>query len=179
VSRVGKNPIPIPEKVTVQVNKNYVTVKGPKGQLEQKIDPSIQVKIENNTVILQRSADNRPQRAFHGLYRSLIANMVAGVEHGFSKKLEIVGVGYRADMKGKTLVLQLGFAHPIILHPPKEISITVETPTNLTVVGISKELVGLVAAKIRSFKPPEPYKGKGIHYLGETIRRKAGKSAGG
>ena len=178
MSRVGKNPIPIPEKVTVRVEKNRVTVTGPKGELEQKVDPSIQVVVENGAVLLKRSAENRQQRAFHGLYRALIANMVAGVEKGFFKKLEIVGVGYRAELKGKTLVLQLGFAHPIILQPPSGITITVETPTNLTVNGVSKELVGLVAAKIRSFKPPEPYKGKGIHYLGEKIRRKAGKSAG-
>ncbi len=178
MSRIGKAPIPIKDGVTVNIKKNMVHVKGPKGELEQKIDSSIKVTINENIIELTRASDTRKQRAFHGLYRSLIANMIAGVYEGFSKQLEIIGVGYRAELKGKSLVLQLGFSHPIVYLAPDTIDITVPNQTNISVTGVSKELVGLVAAKIRSFKPPEPYKGKGIRYLGESVRRKAGKSAG-
>ncbi len=178
MSRIGKAPIPIKEGVTVNIKKNLVHVKGPKGELEQKVDPSIKVTINENTIEVTRASENRKHRAFHGLYRSLIANMVAGVHEGFSKQLEIIGVGYRAELKGKSLVLQLGYSHPIVYIAPDTIDITVPNQTNIGISGVSKELVGLVAAKIRSFRPPEPYKGKGIRYFGESVRRKAGKSAG-
>ncbi len=178
VSRIGKAPIPIPEGVTVEIKKNVVKAKGPKGELEQKVDPSISVKIENGQIVLTRPTDNQHHRALHGLYRSLVANIVNGVSTGFSKRLEIIGVGYRAEKKGKAVVFNLGYSHPIVLIPPDGIEITIDTPTNLTVSGSDKQLVGQVAAKIRSFRPPEPYKGKGIRYAGEMIRRKAGKSAG-
>jgi len=178
VSRIGKAPIPIKDGVTVNIKKNLVHVKGPKGELEQKIDSSMKVTITENTIEVIRSSENRKHRAFHGLYRSLIANMITGVYECFSKQLEIIGVGYRAELKGKSLVLQLGFSHPIVYLAPDTIEITVPNQTNIHISGVSKELVGLVAAKIRSFRPPEPYKGKGIRYFGESVRRKAGKSAG-
>ncbi|HHM23411.1 MAG TPA: 50S ribosomal protein L6 [Bacteroidetes bacterium] len=178
MSRIGKAPIPIPDGVTVDIKKNVVTVKGPKGELQQKVHPDIKVKVEDGQVVLKRPTDNRHHRAMHGLYRSLIANMVTGVSAGFERKLEIVGVGYRAEKKGRSVVFSLGYSHPIVFLPPEGIEIAVEGPTNVTVSGIDKQLVGQVAAKIRSFRPPEPYKGKGIRYAGEHIRRKAGKSAG-
>ena len=177
MSRIGKAPISIPDGVTVNIEKNIVTIKGPKGEIEQKVDPSITVSVENGSIQLSRPTDHRQHRSFHGLYRSLIANMVTGVSTGFSKRLEIVGVGYRAELKGKSLVLQLGYSHPIVFAAPAGIEIKVPAPTGIEVSGISKELVGLVAAKIRSFRPPEPYKGEGIRYFGESVRRKAGKSA--
>jgi len=178
VSRIGKAPIPIPDGVTVEIKKNLVTVKGPKGELQQKVDPDIKVKVEDNQIVLKRPTDNRRHRSLHGLYRSLIANMVTGVSQGFMRRMEIVGVGYRAEKKGKAVVFSLGYSHPIVFVPPEGIDISVDTPTNITINGIDKQLVGQVAAKIRSFRPPEPYKGKGIRYAGEHIRRKAGKSAG-
>jgi len=178
VSRVGKAPIPIPEGVEVKIEKNVVKVKGPKGELEQWVDPSIQVRIEDGQVILTRPSDNRHHKALHGLYRSLVANMVEGVSRGFEKKLQIEGVGYRAEKKGKAVVFALGFSHPIVFIPPEGVQIEVASPTELTISGCDKQLVGQTAAKIRSFRPPEPYKGKGIRYADEVIRRKAGKSAG-
>ena len=178
MSRIGKAPIPIPDGVTVEIKKNVVKVKGPKGELEQKVHPDITVKVADNQVLVKRPTDNRHHRAMHGLYRSLIANMVTGVSQGFSRRLEIIGVGYRAEKKGKAVVFSLGYSHPIVFVPPEGIDISVDTPTNLTINGIDKQLVGQVAAKIRSFRPPEPYKGKGIRYAGEYVRRKAGKSAG-
>jgi large subunit ribosomal protein L6 len=177
VSRIGKVPISIPDGVTAKIEKNVVKIKGPKGEIEQKVDPSITVSVEDGLVKVERPTDNRQHRSFHGLYRSLIANMITGVSEGFSKKLEIIGVGYRVELKGRSLVLQLGYSHPIVCAPPDGIDIIVAAPTKFEVTGISKELVGLVAAKIRSFRPPEPYKGKGIRYVGENVRRKAGKSA--
>jgi large subunit ribosomal protein L6 len=177
VSRIGQSPIPVLEGVTVEIKKNLVKVKGPKGELDQKVDPSITVKMDDGAVVLSRPTDNRQHRALHGLFRSLIANMVTGVSEGFSKRLQIVGVGYRAEMKGNSVVFQLGYSHPIVLTPPDGIEIKIDSPTDLTVSGISKELVGLIAAKIRSLRPPEPYKGKGIRYWDESVRRKAGKSA--
>ena len=177
MSRIGKVPISIPDGVTAKVEKNVVKIKGPKGEIEQKVDPSITVSLKDGLIQLERPTDHRQHRAFHGLYRSLIANMVAGVSEGFSKKLEIIGVGYRVELIGRSLVLQLGYSHPIVCAPPDGIDIIVNAPTKFEVTGISKELVGLVAAKIRSFRPPEPYKGKGIRYVGENVRRKAGKSA--
>ena len=177
MSRIGKAPISIPDGVTVDIKKNIVRVKGPKGELEQKVDPAIQVSVDNDSIQIERPTNNRQHRAFHGLYRSLIANMVMGVSEGFSKQLEIIGVGYRAEIRGKSLLLQLGYSHPIVYLAPEGIDIKAPNPTNIQVSGINKELVGLVAAKIRSFRPPEPYKGKGIRYQGEQVRRKAGKSA--
>lgn len=178
MSRIGKAPIPIPEGVTVEINKNVVRVKGPRGELEQWVDPAITVKIEDSTVVLTRPSDSRRHKALHGLYRSLIHNMVTGVTQGFSKKLEIVGVGYKAEKKGKAVVFSLGYSHPIVFIPPEGVQIDLESPTLFTVSGYDKQLVGQTAAKIRSFRPPEPYKGKGIKYVDEMIRRKAGKSAG-
>ncbi len=177
MSRIGQSPIPVLEGVTVEIKKNLVKVKGPKGELDQKVDPSITVKMGDGAVVLSRPTDNRQHRALHGLFRSLIANMVTGVTEGFSKRLQIVGVGYRAEMKGNSVVFQLGYSHPIVLTPPDGIEIKIDSPTDLTVSGVSKELVGMIAAKIRSFRPPEPYKGKGIRYWDERVRRKAGKSA--
>jgi large subunit ribosomal protein L6 len=178
VSRVGNAPIRIPDGVNVEVKKNIVHVKGPKGEIQKKYDPSISVEIDDGIIYVKRPTNNRQHRAFHGLYRSLIYNMVTGVKDGFSKQLEIIGVGYRAELKGKVLSLQLGYSHPILFVPPEGINISVENPTTIKVDGIDKELVGLVSAKIRSFRPPEPYKGKGIRYSDESVRRKAGKSAG-
>ncbi len=176
MSRIGKAPIPIPEGVTIDLKKNTVRVKGPKGELEQWIDPAIGVKVKDNEVVVTRPSDNRNHRSLHGLYRSLINNMVEGVSKGFEKRLEIVGVGYRAEKKGKSVTFVLGYSHPIVFIPPEGIEVGVESNTQVVVRGINKELVGLVAAKIRSFRPPEPYKGKGVRYAGEEIRRKAGKS---
>jgi len=177
VSRIGKVPISIPDGVTVKIEKNVVKIKGTKGEIEQKVDPSITVSVKDGLIQVDRPTDHRQHRSFHGLYRSLIANMITGVSEGFSKKLEIIGVGYRVELKNRSLVLQLGYSHPIVYAPPDGIEIAVATPTSFNVSGVSKELVGLVAAKIRSFRPPEPYKGKGIRYVGENVRRKAGKSA--
>ncbi|HDI51258.1 MAG TPA: 50S ribosomal protein L6 [Bacteroidetes bacterium] len=176
MSRVGKVPIEIPQGVKIETRESSIKVNGPKGELSRTIDPALTIKIEDGKIYLKRPTDSRYHRSLHGLYRSLIANMVTGVSEGFQKRLEIVGVGYRAEKKGKSLVLQLGFSHPIVFFPPEGIDIVVESPTSIVVNGIDKELVGLVAAKIRSFRPPEPYKGKGIRYAGEYVRKKAGKS---
>lgn len=179
MSRIGKLPITIPEKVTVEVAKdNTITVKGPKGELSKKLPEQINITVDNGQIIASRKNDEKVNRALHGLTRALIANMVEGVLNGYSKKLEIVGVGYKAEMKGKKLVLNLGYSHPIIVGVPANLSISTPIPNEIVVSGIDKELVGLVAAKIRSFRKPEPYKGKGIKYEGEHIRRKAGKTAG-
>jgi large subunit ribosomal protein L6 len=166
----------LPEGVTIDIKKHTVRVKGPKGELEQRVDPAIGVEVKNNEILVSRPSDNRNHRSLHGLYRSLIHNMVEGVSKGFEKRLEIVGVGYRAEKKGKSVTFILGYSHPIVFIPPEGIEVGVENNTQVYVRGINKELVGLVAAKIRSFRPPEPYKGKGVRYAGEEIRRKAGKS---
>lgn len=178
MSRIGKKPIEIKKGVTVEILDGLIKVKGPKGELTQTYNPKISIKIENNQVVLTRSSDEKQVRAFHGLYRALIQNMIYGVTEGYTKKLEIVGVGYRAEWKGRGLQLALGYSHPIFFIPPKEVKVEVPTPTNIVVSGIDKQLVGQIAAKIRSFRPPEPYKGKGIRYEGEQIIRKAGKTAG-
>jgi len=178
VSRVGKKPIPLPEGIEFKREGNTVTVKGPKGELKREIHPQIQTEVENGEIVVKRPSDNKMYRALHGLYRSLIANMVEGVAKGFEKKLEIRGVGYRAEMRGNRLTLHLGYSHPIVFVPPEEIKVECENPTSIKVSGIDKELVGQVAAKIRSFRKPEPYKGKGIRYEGEYVREKAGKTAG-
>ncbi len=179
MSRIGKLPINLPENVTVSVAEgNVVTVKGPKGELVQTFTDKVGIKVDGNVVQVERFDEQKSSRSIHGLTRALIANMVEGVSNGFTKKLEIVGVGFKAEMKGKKLLLTLGYSHPIIMSVPDSITLSTPSPTEITVTGIDKALVGLVAAKIRSFRKPEPYKGKGIKYSGEQIRRKAGKAAG-
>jgi large subunit ribosomal protein L6 len=177
VSRVGKKPISIAAGVKVERQQQEVRVKGPKGQLTATVHPSIGFDIKDDQILVTRSSELKPVRALHGLWRALMQNMIVGVTQGYQKKLELVGVGYRAEMKGKKLQLLLGFSHPILFQPPEGITIEVPVQTNITISGIDKQLVGLVAAKIRSFRPPEPYKGKGVKYEGEYIRRKAGKAA--
>ncbi len=177
MSRIGRVPIKILPGVEVKIEDALVTVKGPKGQLQQQVDPGLQIEREGDQLIVKRPNDERKWRSLHGLTRTLINNMVVGVSQGFSKTLVIEGVGYRAEMKGKGIQLALGYSHPIYFVPPEGIEIKVESPTRIVVSGIDKVLVGQVAAKIRSFRPPEPYKGKGIRYEGEYIRRKAGKTA--
>lgn len=182
MSRIGKLPVPLTDKVDFSIGAdNLITVKGDKGTSTLKIHPNITVEKNENEVIVKRSSDIKEDRALHGLYRALINNMVVGVTEGYSKKLEIYGVGFRAAMTGDLLELNLGYSHPIFFVPPEGITIEVDTKTSkqpiLVISGIDKELVGQVAAKIRSFRKPEPYKGKGIRYYGEQIRRKAGKSA--
>lgn len=176
MSRVGKEPIEIPSGVTVTVSGSNVKVKGGKGNLEMNFRDEIKVLVEGSTVIVTRVDDTRGARSLHGLTRSLIANMVKGVSEGFEKKLEIVGVGYRADVKGSNLNLLLGFSHPIDYALPAGIKASVEKQTLITLNSADKQLLGQVAAEIRGFRPPEPYKGKGIKYEGEVIRRKAGKA---
>jgi len=177
VSRIGRKPVRIPKGVKVEVKNGAVKVTGTKGELSAAIHPDVTVEVKGEEVLVTRHADLKEQRSLHGLFRALIANMVTGVTTGFSRKLELVGVGYRAELKGKVLQLALGYSHPIVFRPPDSIKIEAPTQTNITVSGIDKQLVGLVAAKIRSLRPPEPYKGKGIKYEGEYIRRKAGKTA--
>ena len=177
MSRIGKTPVNIPEKVKIDVSDGKVTVEGPKGSLEYDYPGEITVRIDDNQVIFERPSDVKRIRALHGLTRALIANMVTGVTEGFKRILEIHGVGYRAEMKGKNLQLMLGFSHPIFVVPPPGITIEVEGTNKIKVSGIDKQLVGQVAATIRKFRPPEPYKGKGVRYEGEIVRRKAGKTA--
>jgi large subunit ribosomal protein L6 len=178
VSRIGKKPITLPAGVTVTRDGEVIRVKGPKGQLQARITTIVDVAIEANEVNVTRRDDGPQSRSMHGLSRTLIGNMVEGVTEGFTRRLEIVGVGYRAELRGKALLLNLGFSHPIMFVPPSDVTLDVPAPTNIGITGIDKQLVGQVAAKIRSFRPPEPYKGKGIKYQGEQVRRKAGKSAG-
>jgi len=178
VSRIGKKPVEIPNGVTVTLNGNEVTVKGPKGQLSRSFQSAVEIKQENDTLVVTRKDDQKESRALHGLTRSLIQNMVTGVSDGYKKTLDIVGVGYKVEAKEQNLLLSLGYSHPIYFIPPDDVSLQVTTPTQIVISGINKESVGLVAAKIRSLRKPEPYKGKGIKYSNETIRRKAGKTAG-
>lgn len=180
MSRVGKAPIPIADKVTVEINGSNISVKGPKGTLERTIVTEINVAKEDNTLIVTRSTDQKKHRALHGLTRALINNMVVGVSQGFKKELKIIGVGYRAELKGKSaLVMSLGYSHPIVFQIPEGIKVEVLAKENiLNIEGIDKELVGAVAAKIRSFRKPEPYKGKGVRYIDEFVKIKAGKTAG-
>lgn len=177
MSRIGKQPIPVPAGVEVTVNGNEVTVKGPKGTLCQAFGSEMGIALENDEVIVTRPSDERRHRSLHGLTRTLIANMVTGVSQGYKKDLEIVGVGYRAALKGSDLDLSLGFSHPVIVTPEEGISFEVPAPTKITVHGIDKQRVGQVAAEIRKIRPPEPYKGKGVRYAGEHVRRKLGKAA--
>ena len=178
MSRIGKKIIALPKGVTIEQKASAVTVKGPKGTLSQELPEGISAKVENNEITFTRKNDEPRQRALHGLSRALINNMVVGVTDGFTKKLDMVGVGYKAEKKGKFVQFNLGYSHPVYLLAPDDIAITILTPTSLTVSGIDKQLVGAVAAKIRSIRPPEPYKGKGVKYSDETIIRKAGKTAG-
>jgi len=181
MSRIGKMKIPIPAGVTVRISGDEVTVKGPKGELTNKIPPRISLTMESNSlrVVPDTDAPDPHLKAIHGMVRAVVANLVTGVSNGFTKSLEIVGTGYRAQMEGKKLVLYLGFAKPVEFAPPAGIQITVESPTRVDVGGIDRVLVGQVAADIRALKRPEPYKGKGIRYVGEYVRKKAGKAAVG
>jgi large subunit ribosomal protein L6 len=176
MSRVGKAPIELPSGVELTNKDNVVVVKGPKGSLAQEIDPRVSLSIEDGVVSLVRDSDEREVRALHGLYRALIANMVVGVSAGYSKELQAVGVGYRGSLKGNTLELQVGYSHPVSIEAPEGITFEVPEPTKFIVSGIDKQLVGQVAANIRAVRPPEPYKGKGIRYADEYVRRKAGKA---
>lgn len=178
MSRVGKQPIPIPDGVSIDVKESQLSVKGPKGNLSQDIPPEIKVKRNEKEIVVESTGGTKRHRSFHGLFRALINNMIIGVSKGFKRNLEIQGIGYTAALKGKNLVLNLGFSHSILFKPPSEVELEVPSRTEISVAGINKQLVGEIAAKIRSFKPPEPYKGKGIRYLGEKVRRKVGKTAG-
>ena len=179
MSRIGKKEITLPKGVEVSKNGNAVMVKGPKGTLTTQLIQGIDVKIENNVVAFTRSDEEKKSRAFHGLVRALVANNVRGVTEGFKKELDIVGVGYRAEVKGKEVVFQLGYSHPVRFAVPKGIDIAVDAKTgHITVTGIDKQQVGQTAAEIRALREPDPYKGKGIKYSDEVIRRKAGKAAG-
>jgi large subunit ribosomal protein L6 len=176
MSRIGKRPIPVPPKVTVTINGQHVAVKGPKGELSRTLPPEVEVVQEGDTVLVNRRNESRPARQRHGLCRTLIANMVEGVSQGFQKRLEIQGVGYRALVQGRNLVLNVGYSNPVQIEPPDGIQVAVENNTNVIVSGIDKEIVGNTTARIRAVRPPEPYKGKGIRYAGEVVRRKAGKA---
>jgi large subunit ribosomal protein L6 len=178
MSRIGRKIIAIPKGVTITLKDGALSVKGPKGQLEQQIPAEITGKVEGEELSFTRASDDRRVRALHGLSRALANNMVVGVTAGFQKKLELVGVGYKAEKRGKWVQFALGYSHPVILVPPDEVTVDVVLPTQITVSGIDRQLVGAVAAKIRSIRPPEPYKGKGVKYSDEKIRRKAGKTAG-
>ena len=177
MSRVGRSPIPLPQGVDVTVAGGHVTVKGPMGALEVDINPRLTVEVEDGEVRVQRPGDGRQDRAQHGLARSLIANAITGVSQGFAKNLEIQGVGYRCAMKGSTLELSLGFSHPVSVEPPAGVTIVAPEPTKITVSGIDKQLVGQVAANIRSLRPPDSYHGKGVRYQGEFVKLKPGKAA--
>lgn len=178
MSRIGKKPVEIPKGVTVNLDGSHIKVKGPKGELFKTIHPLIKTEIVEGELRVTRPNDLKESRALHGLTRALIQNMVVGVTESYKKTLEIVGVGYKAELKGKNLLLNIGYSHPIYFVPPEEIKLEVPAPTQIIISGNDKELVGLIAAKIRSFRKPEPYKGKGIKYSDERIIRKAGKTAG-
>jgi large subunit ribosomal protein L6 len=177
VSRIGRKPVPIAKGVKVQLTDGRIKIAGPKGELSAAVPPSIAIDIKQDEILLTRSSDIKAQVALHGTWRALINNMIKGVSEGFVRKLEIVGVGYKAEVKGKKIQFALGYSHPILFEAPAGIKIEIPAPTNVTISGIDKQLVGQVAAKLRSFRPPEPYKGKGVKYEGEYIRRKAGKAA--
>lgn len=176
MSRIGKKPIPVPANVTITVDGANVKVKGPKGELDRKIRPEMDLEQEDGQLLVKRPSDSKEHRALHGLTRALLANMVEGVTSGYRKTLEIVGVGYRAEKKGKALVLNVGYSHVVRYPEPAGITLSTSGPTTVVIEGIDKEKVGQVAAEIRSVRPPEPYKGKGIRYQGEQVRRKAGKT---
>lgn len=176
MSRIGKRPISIPQKVTITIAEQHVAVKGPKGELSRTLPPEVEVLQEGENLVVNRRNESRAARQRHGLCRTLVANMVEGVSQGFQRKLEIQGVGYRAQAQGRNLNLVVGYSHPVLIEPPEGIQFIVEGNTNITVTGIDKEIVGNIAAQIRAVRPPEPYKGKGIRYSGELVRRKAGKT---
>jgi large subunit ribosomal protein L6 len=176
MSRIGKRPISIPNKVTVSIDGQAVAVKGPKGELSRVLPSEVEVVQEGETILVKRRDDSRVARQRHGLSRTLVANMVEGVSQGFQRQLEIIGVGYRAQMQGKNLILNVGYSNPVQIEPPDGIQMAVENNTNVIVTGIDKEIVGNTAARIRAVRPPEPYKGKGIRYAGEVVKRKAGKA---
>jgi large subunit ribosomal protein L6 len=179
MSRIGKQPVEIPSGVDVVVDGQRVAVTGPRGSLEQTFHPEVRITKDDGTIVLERTAEDGFHRGLHGLTRTLIANMVVGVTQGYEKRLEVVGVGYRAVLKGSDLELALGFSHPVHVQAPKGIEFEVPTPTRITIRGIDKQLVGEVAANIRKVRKPEPYKGKGVRYEGEFVRKKAGKAAKG
>ena len=178
MSRIGRKPITIPSGVTVTVDGSTVKVKGPKGELSRTFEPSMKVRQEGNELLVERPNDEKREKALHGLTRALLSNMVTGVTEGFKKTLEIIGVGYRAEKKGKNLVVSVGYSHPVNYPEPEGITLTTPAPTTIVIEGVDKQKVGQVAAELREFRPPEPYKGKGIRYQGEQVRRKAGKTAG-
>lgn len=176
MSRIGKQPIPVPPGVDVKIDGNTVRIKGPKGQLERELHQDMIIKYEENKLVVERPTDNKTHRSLHGLTRSLINNMVVGVTAGFQKNLELVGVGYRASKQGDKLVLAVGYSHPVEIQPEVGLEIEVPAPTKIRIKGLDKEKVGALAAAVRAVREPEPYKGKGIKYEGERIRRKAGKA---
>ena len=175
MSRIGRWPIPIPKNAEIKLQDGIITIKGPKGQLQRKVHPKVQVNIDNSEIVIAVSDNTKESKPLHGLFRVLIGNMVKGVTEGFERSLEIVGVGYRAEMQGRNAIFNLGYSHPINYELPEGIEAKIDK-NRVTVSGIDKELVGMTAAKIRSFRKPEPYKGKGIKYVDEVIRKKAGKA---
>ncbi|MBS4028368.1 MAG: 50S ribosomal protein L6 [Ignavibacteriales bacterium] len=177
MSRIGRKPIPLPAGVEVKKEGESISVKGPKGMLSAKVHSSVKIEITKEEVLCSVSSEGKMVKALHGLWRAILSNMVVGVTKGHDKKLEITGVGYKAELIGKRLKLSLGYSHPILVMAPQGITVTAPTPTSILVSGADKALVGQLASKLRSFRPPEPYKGKGIRYEGEHIRRKAGKAA--
>ena len=177
MSRIGRKPIAVPDGVTVEIRPGSVAVRGPKGELSERVSPEMAVSQEDGRVVVTRPTDRGDHRALHGLTRTLVANMVTGVTQGFEKRLEIQGVGYRAALRGRDLEMQLGFSHPVTVKAPDDITFEVPQPTQIVVSGISKQRVGEIAAQIRKWRPPEPYKGKGIRYAGEYVQRKVGKRA--
>jgi large subunit ribosomal protein L6 len=177
LSRIGRAPIPIPDGVTVDISGQDVTVTGPRGELRHTVVEPIRIAQDDGALVVTRPTDRGPHRALHGLSRSLVANMVEGVSTGFERRLEIVGVGYRAQMRGPALEMAVGYSHPVTIDPPDGIAFEVPAPTQVVVRGIDKQAVGEIAAQIRAVRPPEPYKGKGVRYAGEAVRRKVGKRA--
>lgn len=177
MSRIGKMPIAVPDGVKVTINGNHVTVSGKNGKLEQRFRPEMSISQDNGILTVERPNDSNQTRAYHGLTRALLNNMVLGVSEGFERRLEVEGVGYRAEMQGQSLVLNVGYSHPVVMEPPKDVTYEVESRGKLIIVkGIDKQVVGEICAQIRKVRPPEPYKGKGIRYQGEHVRRKAGKA---
>jgi large subunit ribosomal protein L6 len=177
MSRIGLKPIPLPDKVQVDIRGSFVTVKGPRGELNRSFHPDMEIALEDGILVVRRPTEQRNHKALHGLTRSLLFNMVSGVSEGYTRTLEIVGTGYRAEMQGENLVLYLGHSHPITIEPPKDVSFEVPRGgRNVIIQGIDKEVVGEIAARIRRQRPPEPYKGKGVRYENERVRRKAGKA---
>jgi len=178
MSRIGKMPVPKPQGVQVDISDNVMTVKGPKGTIARELHPDMSIDVRDSEIVVSRPSDSRLHKSLHGLTRTLVANMVEGVTNGFNRRLEVAGVGYRAQQAGKDVVLQVGFSHPVQVEPPEGIELKVEGTNRIVVSGIDKELVGEIAARIRRVRPPEPYKGKGIKYAEEQIRRKVGKTGG-